>query len=359
MGVKEMAGKKKKKFDRVIAIDLGNGMVKIRSLDLKTGKPYKLVLPCAWAYKKDVGDKLHVKELKLDTFYIDDVEYVWGEDISELGSKVKVGYGLENRYKSEPFKIMTKIALAKVVDDLDIQPTEKIYLVTGVPSGETKTDRENEITLAFLGDNGGVHEIDVNVNERFFRVAHVEVMSQPVATVIGRYLDEDGYVGDEEYESLKVGIIDVGGGTTDLDIVDKLQRQKNYTSIPKGFSDVYRSIKEVIKHEHPSHDVTDFKLLDCLETKTYKPNKRYQEIDFSDAMEAGIREVSVDIQQAILSQWKDQTDMDEILLIGGSAKEFEPKLSNIVRGLTIPENHHTSNVEGYYRWGVNRVGGDN
>lgn len=354
-----MVAKRKKKFDRVVAIDLGNGMVKIRSLDLETGKPYTLVLPCAWAYKKDVGDKLHIKELDLDTFYIDDVEYVWGEDIAELGSKIKIGYGHENRYKSEPFKIMVKIAMAKVVDDLNIQPTEKIYIVTGVPSAETKTEREVEITNAFIGDNGGVHEVDVNINERFFRVAHVEVMSQPIATVIGRYLDEDGYVADEEYEKLKVGIIDIGGGTTDLDIVDNLQRQKNYASIPKGFSDVYRSIKSIIKQKYPSHDVTDFELLECLEDKVYKPSRRAEEVNFEDAMESGIREVVVDIQQAILSQWKDQTDMDEILLIGGSARLFEKKLTNVVTGLTIPDNHHFSNVEGYYRWGVNRVGDDN
>lgn len=352
-----MATKRKKKFDRVLGIDLGNGMVKIRSIDLK-GKEYILNLPCAWAYKKDVGDKIHSKELELDTFYIDDVEYVWGKDIAQLGSKVKVALGHENRYKSEPYKIMCKIAMAKAVNDLEIEATEKIYLVTGVPSAETKTEKEVDITNAFLGENGGIHEVDVNTDEHLFRVGHVEVMSQPVATVIGRYLDEEGYIGDDEYEDLKVGIIDIGGGTTDLDIVDQLQRQKGYASIPKGFSDVYKVIKEKIKNKYPSHDVTDYELLKCLESKEYKPSRRSEAVEFGDAMDSGVREVVVDIQQAVLQNWKDQTDMDEILLIGASAKEFEDKLSNVVTGLTIPHNHQTSNVEGYFRWGMNKVGDD-
>lgn len=354
--------RKKKKFDRVIGIDLGNGMVKIRSTDAK-GKAYSLVLPCAWAYKKDVGDQVHSKQLKLESFFLNDVEYVWGEDIAELGSKIKVAIGHDGRYKSEPYKIMAQIAMAKAVKDLDVAPTDKIYLVTGVPSQETNTERENDIANAFYGENNGVHEIDV-VDENgvdkelLFRIGHVEVMSQPVATVIGRYLDDEGYIGDEDYQNIKVGVIDIGGGTTDLDIVDQLQRQKNYTSIPKGFSDVYKSIREVIKHEHPSHDVTDYELLECLNEKTYKPSRRSSGVDFSNAMDAGIREVSVDIQQAILSNWKDQTDMDEILLIGASVKYFEDNLSNVVSGLTIPENHEVSNVEGYFRWGMNKVGED-
>lgn len=355
--MRDLATKRKKKFDRVIAIDLGNGMVKIRAVD--KGKPYIVVLPCAWAYKKDLGDSLSNKKYNLDTYYIDNVAYVWGEDIGELeASKLKVALGHEGRYKSEPYKIMAKIAMAKVVHDLDIQPTERIYLVTGVPSGETNTERENDIQLAFLGDNGGLHEVDVNEDEHLFRIGHVEVMSQPVATVIGRYLDEDGFVGDEDYEDLKVGVIDIGGGTTDLDIVNRLSRQRNYTSIPKGFSDVYNAIREVIKKKYPSHDVSDYELLKCLETKKYKPSRRAEELDFSEAMDAGISEVVVDIQQAILSHWKNQVDMDEILLIGGSANLFEKRLSNVVSGLTIPENHHISNVEGYFRWGMYKVGAD-
>ncbi|MEX3625053.1 ParM/StbA family protein, partial [Viridibacillus arvi] len=304
------------------------------------------------------------KQLKLESFFIDDVEYVWGEDISKLESSViKQASGHDGRYKSEPYKIMAKIAMAKVVNDLDIQPTDKIYLVTGVPSQETRTERENEIELAFYGENGGIHEVDVvnedGATERMFRIAHVDVMSQPVATVIGRYLDEEGYIGDEDYEDMKVGVIDIGGGTTDLDIVSRLQRLEDCRkSIPKGFSDVYKPIRNVIKEEYPSHDVSDYELLDCLKEKKYKPSRRAEEVDFKSAMESGIREVVVDIQQAILNSWKDQTGMDEILLIGASAKEFEADLSNVVSGVTIPENHSVSNVEGYFRWGMNKIGDD-
>lgn len=343
--------KKKRKYDRVIGIDLGNGFVKIRALNKKTGEQYVLSLPSAWAYKEEVGDDIHNTSLKLDTFYINDVPYVWGEDIPELKDIVNT-YGHENRYKTEAFKIMAKIAMAKVVDDLEIKADENIFICTGVPSGESNTDVEKDIIEAFMGENGGFHEVDVNKNEYRFKVAHVEVLSQAVSAVIARYLDEDGYVGDEEYESIKVGVIDIGAGTMDFDIVDRLRRLKGWHSVPKGFRTVYVHVRKAINGKYANHPVSDYKLIKYLESNVYKPSKRMDEVNFKEEKERGITELVVAMQQAIMEKWNDQTDMDEILLIGASAKEFEDRISDIVTGVTIPKNADTINAEGNYRWGM-------
>ncbi|EOO44120.1 hypothetical protein CN553_12275 [Bacillus cereus] len=363
-----MASKKsKKKYDRIIGIDLGNGLVKIRSIT-REGRPYFKTLPSAFAFKKDAGESMNNKSLDVDVFEIDDVEYVWGLEISKVDDIQNV-YGHEGRYKTEAFKIMAKIVMAKVVHDLEIAPTEKILIVTGVPSGETGTSCEEEIADAFYGeDERGIHEVAVNEDEHIFKVEHVEVQAQALSTVMGRYLDEEASVEEEGYETWKVAVIDVGSGTTDLDIVSELRRQKTYHSVKKGFRDVYNSIRECIRKEFPSHTVTDYDLLHILEeveeeaTKKgitykdreyiYKPSKRAKAVNFKKAMEDGIKEVVIGIQGAIMDKWKDQTDIDEILLVGGGAHLFEDKISNIVYGITIPANNGDSNVEGYYRYGV-------
>jgi plasmid segregation protein ParM len=350
-----MVAKKRKRFDRVVAVDLGNGMVKIRSKSLETGLEYVVNLPTAWAYKRDVASSIHNETLELDTFEINDVEYVWGKDIADVPN-IKIAYGHDNRYKSDAYRIMVKIALAKVAHDLKIEPTEKVYLVTGVPSEETNTSKEDEIVEAFMGDNNGIHEVGVNESEHMIKIAHVEVLSQPVATVLGRYLDEDGYEADAEYADLKVAVIDIGGGTTDLDVVHRLQRMQGYSSIPKGFRDVYEYIRKEIQSVHPSHKIHDYKIFKHLDKKTYKPSKRATEVDFEDAMDKGLDEVAVDIQTEIMNKWRDLTDIDEILLIGASAKLFQDRLAKVITGITIPANHDISNVEGYYRWGMLRVG---
>lgn len=343
--------KKKKEYDWVIGIDLGNGFVKIRCLNKKTGEKYLVTLPSAWAYKKDVGDDIQNPSLKLDTYYIKDVAYVWGEDIKLL-KDIKNTYGHDNRYKTEAFKIMAKIAMAKVVDDLDIKATEKILLVTGVPSGESNTEREKDIAEAFIGDKEGLHEVDVNENEHIFKIAHVEVLSQAVSAVIARYLDEDGYVGDSDYEEDKVGIIDIGAGTMDFDVVDRLRRLKGWHSEPKGFRTVYEYIRVPINRKYPNHPVSDYKLIDCLNSNEYKPSKRKEAVNFEEEKNNAINELVVVMQQSIMEKWNDQTDMDEVLLIGASAREFKDKISNILTGITIPENADSINAEGYYRWGM-------
>ncbi|MGR5984522.1 hypothetical protein ACUC2M_04475 [Bacillus cytotoxicus] len=53
-------------------------------------------------------------------------------------------------------------------------------------------------------------------------VVDVIVLAQPVGTVMSRYLDEDGFVADDTYEDMTVGIIDIGTGTTDLDVISML-----------------------------------------------------------------------------------------------------------------------------------------
>lgn len=361
----------KSSYDRVLAIDLGNGLVKVRSVTSQ-GRDYELTFPSAWAYLKAVGESVNNKVMDLDVFTIDDVEYVWGNDIVKV-KDIKATYGHENRYRTEAFKIMAKIVMAKAVSDLEIQPHEKILVVTGVPSAETGSEREDDIAQAFRGEHKGLHEVGVNEEEVVFKVAHVEVMPQALSTVLGRYLDTFGGVGDEDYEEIKVAVIDIGGGTTDLDIVHALRRQKAYHSLPKGFRDVYDNIRSEINKKYPSHQVSDFKLLNVLDetaeegrrsrigTKLkyeYKPSKLKEAVDFTKALEDGIRELSVDIQQAIMSKWKDQTDLDEILLVGGSAELFKEHIDEIVEGITIPANSGNSNVEGYYRYGVYLLEGE-
>ena len=355
---KKRASKKpKKKIDWVLGIDLGNGMVKVRAFNKKTGKPYILTIPSAWAFLKDIGENVTKNVLELDTYWIEDKEtaYVWGEDIAKVSSgSLKSTYGLDNRYQTDAFKIMVKIVLARLASDLGIVATDKVLVVTGVPSEETGTVSEEHIAEAFAG----VHTLDI---KRFgsdedvpvvIKVDKVEVMPQATSAVIGRYLDEDGYVADEDYEVMTVGVIDIGAGTTDLDVIKDLRRLAGFKSIKKGYRIVYNSIRKEIKRTHPSHVVSDYILLDALETCKYTPSKRGKEIDITQARNEGIDELVIEIQQAVTSEWSDHVNMDEVLLIGASAEGFEERLENVITGLTIPENPELSNVEGYYRWGM-------
>lgn len=358
------------KYDRVVGLDLGNGLINTRSATTE-GEEYRTTFPSEFAYQQDIGDQMDVgkkdSKLDLDTYEIDGSFYVWGKDISKL-RETQPTSGYDSRYKTEAYRIMVSIALGRAVKDLNITPQEKILVVTGVPSNETNTVSEDEITDAFLngkGGNKGLYKLKINDDEYIFNISHVEVTAQALATVIGRYLDVDGSVKDESYENSKVGVIDIGAGTIDFDVLDQLRRLRGHDSIPRGFNDIYEKIKAVIRKQYPAHRVNNFNLFKVIQdaqkdrggnTKEikyiYTPSKTKDGVDFTEAFKEGILEIATDIQQAVTSHWKDQTGFDEILLVGGSAKEFKKSLSKSIGGITIPQNSGESNVEGYYRLGM-------
>lgn len=358
---------KVKKFDRVIGIDLGNGLINVRCVT-STGEIYEFTLPSEYAFKTDIGNEaLGNKKLDVDTFKIDDNLYVWGEDITKV-SDTKKTYGYENRYKTEAYRTMVSIALTKIVKEIGIDSKEKILLVTGVPSDEKDTIAEEDIKEAFLNGTGGkkgLYDTFVNDEEFIFKIARVVVTAQPLATILSKYLDIDGSVLNEAYEHSKVGVIDIGAGTVDLDILDGLIRQPNHISLTHGFNDIYDKIQRTIHVTYPMHQVNNYDIFKAIQQAQksrggnvkvvkyiYTPSRIKEPVDFTGTFSLGIREVSTYIQQAVTSRWKDQTGFDEILLVGGSANEFMDTLSHSIEGLTIPENAGTTNVEGYFRLGM-------
>ncbi|GAJ99848.1 hypothetical protein JCM19055_2904 [Geomicrobium sp. JCM 19055] len=60
----------------------------------------------------------------------------------------------------------------------------------------------------------------------------------------------------------------------------------------------------------------------------------------------------------VTSTWKDHSDIDEVLLVGGGAHHFEQHITRIITGITIPDNNGSSNVEGYYRYGIYKISED-
>lgn len=345
---------KKVKTYREMAIDLGNGFVKLRAFT-KDGKRYELILPSTWAFLDDVGintfgEGAGVGDIKVDRYTIGDSEYAWGEDVYKLDNNPT--YGIENRYKSEAFMVMARIAMARVVRDCEISLDEEIILTTGLPSGESNTELEQDIRKAFLGEDNGYHDIEINDESYRFHIAHIEVLGQAMSAVVDRYLDDAGYVRDEDYEEIKVGVISIGAGTIDLDVVDALRRQGSNVSTNKGFSDVYKAIRTSIRVDYPTHasSISDYELVHLLEKRKYSPSRRKKEVDFGDAMDNELNKLVVAMQTAISRAWKDLSSMDEVLMTGASAKVFEDAMDNFIEGITIPENYDTIEVDGMCKW---------
>lgn len=346
-----------KTYDRVLGIDFGNGNINIYASF--NGEPYELTLPSSFMYKKDYGEAYGVGgEIELDEYNLEGQEYLWGKDLEDL--EVINTFGHENRYSSKPFKTITQLALARAVRDLEIQPNEKILVVTGVPTKEKGNEKvEKALANAVRYNTVGLNKVAINNVEFIFNVEDVLVMPQALSSVLGFYYALDGSIAEPRFEDMKVAVVDIGGGTIDLEIIHKLRRLKAYDSIPVGFRDVYDMIREEITAFEPTAKINDYKLLKLitderalqLDRYVYKPSRIRNAIEFTKSFHEGLDYLTVKMHEGIMNTWKNQSDLDMILIVGGSAELFKERLDNVMEGFVIPKDSGMTNARGYHNYG--------
>lgn len=322
----------------VIGLDHGNGFVKMRS------ETTSLKLPSAFGYLEDMSDSWKGKKLNLKKYKIGNVEFVWGKDISEIRDTIDT-YGQQNRYTQDHYKVLTQIALAEIVSQSQISPTDEITIVTGVPSDEIGKIAEEQLIATLKG----MHVVYIDGTEISLNVTNVIVLPQPFGSVMKLYLDVNGFVLDESYEEKRVGIIDIGSGTTDLDIINQLKREPAYKSIPIAMNDVYTHILEFIGKKTIEPSILSIQKY--FDSGIYTISKRIGDIDFSDEKDKAISKVANRIVTEVSKKWKNFDQFDEVIVTGGGAVLFAPYLESLMGNITIIENYQMANVEGFYRFG--------
>ncbi|RKO61843.1 Alp7A family actin-like protein [Caldibacillus debilis] len=361
-----------KKISRVVGIDCGNGLTNVRSV-YPDGSPYVLTLPSIYNHAEKEGVSLGfdtVKAKDLEHITVDGVEYIWGEGIAYISDPIETASTMDTRYQTSNFKTFVKVILGKVAKDIDIQPTEHILVSTGVPSAQTNNKAAVEaIKKAFMGDSSkypGLHKVEVEGTEYIINVADVIVTSQPLATVFSVYLDDNGKVADPTIPNKKIGVADIGGGTTDLDtVLPGFRRASNFASEGTGFNDVYYKIQKYIAEVNNANiQVSEYVLLDIIqqaEAKAeaegtepvylFKGSERQKEVDFTEVYRNALIDLGRDVNTIISKRWKDYKSFDKIYLVGGSAKRIAPYVE-ILDEPDFPRDPGLSNVEGYFRFGM-------
>ncbi|MCP8969744.1 plasmid segregation protein ParM domain-containing protein [Ectobacillus ponti] len=324
---------------KVLVLDHGNGKMKLRS------SLHKSTTPSLVAFKKDVGKSFTGDQLQVSEYETEMGQFVWGDDVSAVQA-VYPTYGFQNRYKDTMYRTLTKIALATLAQKSYVQPHDEVVVVTGVPSNEVDTSAVTDLQAAFTGR----HEVIVDGKPVHVNVVQTIVIPQPVGTVMSRYLDEDGFVAQDRYEDIRVGIIDIGTGTTDLDSINGLRREE-HKSIAAGMKDVYQIIADYVNSENPNAKVEYYHIEPYFAEGIYKISERHS-VNFEAVKMAAVFEVAEKIKTGIKNAWKTFDRFDEILLTGGGAKLFENAIRLLVEDVVVTADPQQDNAEGMYRYGA-------
>ena len=331
-----------------IGFDHGNGYVKGKSDLVK-----RYIIPSAIAYRsnvsssigeslKEAGRKLSEGTSNLDT----DTTYVWGEDVYTVKGYIATN-GHQDRIKSIPYKVLSEVALGELAGD---QELIEAVIVTGVPSQQTATDGKD--LKAFMEKP---HVASVGDKNVVIKPLHVVVLPQPVGTIMYLYLDEEGYVRDASYQTDKVLVIDLGRGTSDVDVIEGLRRQNEFFSLETGMYDVYDLIVRDINSKNPNAKATVAGVEKYFEEAVYKVSNRVK-IDFAEAKKRAINEVGTTLSVDITGKLKTWDRFDKIVLTGGGAQVFAEYFKKFIPDIEIIDDSQFANAEGFYRYAKYIVG---
>lgn len=326
----------------LIGLDHGNGWVKAKTID------NQIVLPSAIARKDAMGESLtSSSKLQVDEYESNTAKgeaFVWGKDIYKAKSVLST-YGFQDRYKQKYYRLLNEFALAAVLGEGNV--FDDVWVITGVPSEEKGTELENDLKEALKG----THLVKVNGEEKIIRVEKVIILPQPVGSVMSLYLDIEGFVLDDSYEE-SIGVIDIGTGTTDLDHIFELRRQKDdELSIPLGVYNVYEKIAEKIRKEKPNSKATAQKVEEQFKSDFYEVSKRAEKINIKEMKEVALIQIAEDIQNQIIQRWKTWDRFDKIIITGGGASSIGEKLKELIPDVEVLKNSQFANAEGFYRYG--------
>lgn len=228
--------------------------------------------------------------------------------------------------------------------------TVEMTVVTGLPLAYFEADKE-VIRDKFVG----VHHIyrdkrpvlTVNVPECL-------VAPQAMGALASVAFDEKGHVANAEILTGRVGIIDVGGKTTNILHAYKMGDITAETdSINMGGNNVVRAIRPAVERLCPDIDYKNHEIADMVRTRSNKYGG--QTIDLSQQVAQVLDDITAPILAKVRELWPGNgARLDAIIIAGGGAHLIGERLRAELRhsNVTIVDDPVFANAVGYYRFAL-------
>jgi len=219
----------------------------------------------------------------------------------------------------------------------------EMTIITGLPVKFFRQDKD-QLRARLLGEHHAQRE---GRNAQTFRVTTVVVIPEPFGTVSSEVLNSRGEIIDQQLANGEVGIIDVGGKTTNLLCVERLAEISHETkSVDLGGWDVVRQIDDYLSDNYPDLELRDHQIAETLKTRT---TKYYgQPVDLGPTIDAIVTPMADQILGKAEEIWN-VANLDAILITGGGALLLGPYLQRHFRHARIVDNPVYANAIGYWK----------
>lgn len=216
-------------------------------------------------------------------------------------------------------------------------------IVTGLP-------------IAFYSDRDTVKEVLLGEHKpqregrwsQVFRVSEVRVIPQPFGCLLSEALDDHGTIANANLLNGEVGIIDVGGKTTNLLSVSEAREIAPETaSVSLGAWDVVRAVREWLL-KNSKLDPRDHKIEKAIIAREIK--ERGQPIDLSDVIDSILVPMSKEVIAKATQLWNGGDALDAILVCGGGAHLLGSAIKARFPHARVVHEPVYANALGYWRF---------
>jgi hypothetical protein len=242
---------------------------------------------------------------------------------------------------SEVWRNLARVALT----ELTTANRAELRVVTGLPVAFY--DDRQAVRDWLLGDHRVQRE---DRRAQTFQVTACHVIPQPFGALLSVALDNHGRIVDRVLATSTVGVVDVGGKTTNLLSVDHLSEIKGETgSVSVGAWDIVRSIQEWLAQHYPGlEELRGHQVIDAITTRRVK---YYGEVvDLTSIVEETLEPLAEQVLAEASRLWNVGATLDTILVTGGGALLLGPAVQRHFRHARVVEEPVFANALGYWRF---------
>ncbi len=326
-------------MSKIVGLDIGYSHIKLFSDGLKITFPSVVGSPDESSFKVTGSSDTFKITLKSGNVY----------NVGKAAIRQsRFQFREENRdwYNSDEYEVLLNAALSYLQESGSIS----IVATTGLPVSFYTKDKE-KIKTRFMGNHL------VKRDQREPLNVHIEecwVLPQVMGTLINAALDFEGNFSDIQFARGRIGVIDIGGKTTNILHASEMGNVDRETdTLDIGGWDVVRAIQPVIDDKCPDVDFTDHEIQVAIINKTIK--YRGEPIDLSEEVDSVLSDMTREIVNKAHQLWPGKgARLDAVLLSGGGSMLMGEMLKEKLDhgNTTIVEDGVWANAMGYYKFGV-------
>lgn len=186
-------------------------------------------------------------------------------------------------------------------------------------------------------------------NAQTFQVSDCRVIPQPFGALLAVTLNDKGRITDQGLATGAVGILDVGGKTTNLLSVNRLAEIGRETaSVNVGAWDAVRGLRTWFDDRCPDLELRDHQVVDAIIAHQVK---YYGEpIDLASAVDDILEPLAAQVIAEATQLWNGAAGLDAILVSGGGALLLGPYVKRHFRHARIVAEPVFANALGFWHF---------